>query len=239
MDALCIEAGLVEYLDAGRKICAGWLAVCCNFCEILKSFHVPCVICNVISLQFGSGSRGTICWSLCRKWWIYVLYTISDLFHVQFHSRYQPAFTRTSNWTENPSTGISEEYMLAVEIQDAACMEDQALAFPRLQARSLYGRFNTAILPEIHFLSLLAWMPKKNCCLLCWRVAAFCEDFTMPLIPHHPSKNWTCLTNSHEQSFGPHLFWFLMFMYLNIWGWTTFIAQKETNSKSKDSRGVP
>jgi len=126
--------------------------------------------------------------------------------YLQFHSRYQPAFTRTSNWTENPSTGISEEYMLAVEIQDAACMEDQALAFPRLQARSRYGRFNTAILPEIHFLSLWAWMPKKDCCLLCWHVAAFCEDFTMPLIPHHPSKNWTYLTNSHEQSFGPHLF---------------------------------
>ena len=117
------------------------------------------------------------------------------LFHLQFHSPNQPAFIKTLNWPEHPSTGISEEYMLAVEIQDAACMEDQALAFPRLQAHSLYGRFNT-MLPVIHFLSLWAWMPKKNCCLLCWRVAAFCEDFTMLLIPHHhllDQPPWTVL----------------------------------------------
>lgn len=107
----------------------------------------------------------------------------------QFHSDYQPAFTRIPNWAEHPSTGVSEEYMLAVEIQDAACMEDQALAFPRLQAHSLFRV--VSILPS--YQSSIFFCFGHGCQR---KTVVFCVDVLLSVkisiccscIPRHPSK---------------------------------------------------
>ncbi len=86
MDALCIEAGLVEYLDTCRKsmppTLLTWdLQFAAFFMWNLEIYSCCfCVISDVISLKFGSRSRGTICWSPRRKWRMFV----ASSFHFNF-----------------------------------------------------------------------------------------------------------------------------------------------------------
>lgn len=199
----------------------------------LEIYSCSRVLSDVISLKFGSCSRCTICWSLCRKWRNSVpsfSFTVS--------------FTESTNFHKDPKLAWTSQHWYLWGVH--ACSRDSGC--------SLYGRPSVGLSQttgteplwsfQYHFtsdpFSFALGMDAKEkllssvltCCCFLWRFH-YAAD---------PSSSLAWPTPMNSPLSGPKLFWFLMFMYLNIWAWTTFVTQKETNSKSNpmllDSRGV-